>query len=261
MADPQEKMNSSTEKGVTTEITSGRDTSPVDIRRMSTDSAAAAKKILEHSGDHDEAMKAFANGEDVEVDEATNKRLLRRIDLHMMPLMCVVYGLNVSSTDVYSNEAHQVQYLDKTTLSYASIMGLKEDIGLVGDNYQWLGAKFSTQAESHPNSSYRIDLLFWISCMGVSYESFDAAMALGEVQCVQRDHMGLHSGASRSGRQLRRSCCRKTVSRCFRGGCDARLRPFEYVKGPIVVSGDQTDMYKASQWYTRQEQGFRTCIW
>lgn len=72
-------------------------------------------------------MKAFANGEIVEVDEATNKRLLRIIDFRMMPLMCVVYGLN---------------YLDKTTLSYASIMGIKKDINLVGDNYQWLGSMF-----------------------------------------------------------------------------------------------------------------------
>lgn len=50
--------------------------------------------------------------------------------------MCVVYGLN---------------YLDKTTLSYASIMGLKlppsdnilkSGIGLVGDQYSWLGSMF-----------------------------------------------------------------------------------------------------------------------
>jgi MFS transporter, ACS family, allantoate permease len=84
----------------------------------------AAQKVLEHSRDADEAMKAFESGEIIEIDEATNKRLLRIIDWHLLPLMCVVYGLN---------------YLDKTTLSYASIMGLKEDIHLVGDNYQWLG--------------------------------------------------------------------------------------------------------------------------
>ena len=50
--------------------------------------------------------------------------------------MCVVYGLN---------------YLDKTTLSYASIMGLKlphsdkklkSGIHLTGDQYQWLGSMF-----------------------------------------------------------------------------------------------------------------------
>jgi MFS transporter, ACS family, allantoate permease len=50
--------------------------------------------------------------------------------------MCVVYGLN---------------YLDKTTLSYASVMGLRlapssnklaSGIDLHGDQYQWLGSMF-----------------------------------------------------------------------------------------------------------------------
>lgn len=50
--------------------------------------------------------------------------------------MCVVYGLN---------------YLDKTTLSYASVMGLKlppssdplnSGIGLTGNEYSWLGSMF-----------------------------------------------------------------------------------------------------------------------
>lgn len=50
--------------------------------------------------------------------------------------MCIVYGLN---------------YLDKTTLSYASVMGLKlppsdnklkSGIDLHGDQYQWLGSMF-----------------------------------------------------------------------------------------------------------------------
>lgn len=40
---------------------------------------------------------------------------------------CLVFGLN---------------YLDKTTLSYASIMGIKTDIHLVNDEYQWLGSIF-----------------------------------------------------------------------------------------------------------------------
>jgi hypothetical protein len=89
------------------------------------------EQILAHSHDADEALKAFAGhqGEVIHIDEATNKRLLRRIDLHLMPLMCLVYGLN---------------YLDKTTLSYASIMGIslpkaQGGIGLKGDEYNWLG--------------------------------------------------------------------------------------------------------------------------
>jgi len=46
------------------------------------------KKILEHSHDADEAMKAFqgAEGQVIEIDAATNKRLLRRIDWNLMPV-------------------------------------------------------------------------------------------------------------------------------------------------------------------------------
>lgn len=95
--------------------------------RPSVESTRAAKEILAHSNDADEAMQAFAAGETFEIDQETNKRLLRIIDWHLMPLLCVVYGLN---------------YLDKTTLSYASIMGIKKDINLVGDDYQWLGSMF-----------------------------------------------------------------------------------------------------------------------
>ena len=38
--------------------------------------------------DVDEAMKAFGDyqGQIIPIDEATNKRLLRRIDLHLMPV-------------------------------------------------------------------------------------------------------------------------------------------------------------------------------
>lgn len=90
---------------------------------------SVSQGILEHSHDADEAMKAFMShpGTVIEIDEATNKRLLRKIDWNLMPIMCVVYALN---------------YLDKTTLSYASIMGIKKDIGLVGDDYQWLSESF-----------------------------------------------------------------------------------------------------------------------
>jgi ACS family allantoate permease-like MFS transporter len=133
------------------------------------------KNILQHTDDGDEALKAFMShqGEVIELDEATNKRLLRKIDWNLMPVcifidmstrdaegdqllifgilsstlsvqvMCIVYGLN---------------YLDKTTLSYASVMGLRTDIGirfcilsymppklifatgLHGTNYSWLSS-------------------------------------------------------------------------------------------------------------------------
>ncbi|KAM9877807.1 hypothetical protein VD0002_g3293 [Verticillium dahliae] len=54
-----------------------------------------------------------------------NARVLRRIDLYVLPLMLGVYFL---------------QSLDKTTLAYASVFGLIEDTGLRGDEYSWLGS-------------------------------------------------------------------------------------------------------------------------
>lgn len=53
-------------------------------------------QVLKHANDVDEAMKAFEGhaGELLILDEATNRRLLRKIDLNILPLLCVVYGLN-----------------------------------------------------------------------------------------------------------------------------------------------------------------------
>ena len=58
----------------------------------STDDGAPPVEVLKHSYDADEAMKAFegADGEAIVLDEATNKRLLRKIDLNIMPLLCVI---------------------------------------------------------------------------------------------------------------------------------------------------------------------------
>ncbi|KAE8155304.1 major facilitator superfamily domain-containing protein [Aspergillus avenaceus] len=55
------------------------------------------------------------------------KRLVRKIDAHLMPLLIVSYGL---------------QYLDKTSLSYSAILGLKQDLNLVGQEYSWASSIF-----------------------------------------------------------------------------------------------------------------------
>jgi ACS family allantoate permease-like MFS transporter len=55
------------------------------------------EKILKHSQDADAALKAFAGyeGAVIEIDEATNKRLLRKIDMHLMPVSNIIpeYGV------------------------------------------------------------------------------------------------------------------------------------------------------------------------
>ncbi|OLN87698.1 putative transporter C757.13-like protein 2 [Colletotrichum chlorophyti] len=70
--------------------------------------------------------KSGASPEDrVVVTPADNKRVLRRIDMVILPLMLFVYFL---------------QGIDKSTLSYASVFGLIKDTNLVGDQYSWLGS-------------------------------------------------------------------------------------------------------------------------
>ncbi|ERS98858.1 hypothetical protein HMPREF1624_04048 [Sporothrix schenckii ATCC 58251] len=66
-----------------------------------------------------------SGGERVVVSPADNKRILRKIDLVILPIILVVYFL---------------QALDKATLSYASVFGLITDTNLVGTQYSWLGS-------------------------------------------------------------------------------------------------------------------------
>jgi hypothetical protein len=61
----------------------------------------------------------------VTITPADNARVLRRIDLRILPLLLFTYCL---------------QSLDKTTLSYASVFGLIEDTNLKGDQFSWLGS-------------------------------------------------------------------------------------------------------------------------
>ncbi|KAH7143625.1 major facilitator superfamily domain-containing protein [Dactylonectria macrodidyma] len=64
-------------------------------------------------------------GERIAVTPADDARVLRRIDIALLPLMLAVYFL---------------QALDKATLSYASIFGLIDDTNLEGAEYSWLGS-------------------------------------------------------------------------------------------------------------------------
>ena len=87
--------------------------SSADVEKTSGDlpKAIDASSMRKHidNNDPDDALK-LVGGEVVVLTPEDERRLLKKIDRNMMPLLCIVYGLN---------------YLDKTTLSYASIMGIK----------------------------------------------------------------------------------------------------------------------------------------
>lgn len=66
----------------------------------------------------DKEVQEYALRGQVEVDEETSRRLRRLIDKRVLVIMILTYFL---------------QALDKGTLSFSSIMGLREEFGLIGD--------------------------------------------------------------------------------------------------------------------------------
>ncbi|KAJ6014974.1 hypothetical protein N7540_009565 [Penicillium herquei] len=170
--------------------------------------------LEKHAHDADEAMKVLdeLHGETIELDESTNRRLLKIIDWHMMPIMCCIYGMN---------------YLDKTTLSYASIMGIKTDLNLARDQYQWLSS------------------LFYFGYLAWEYPTN---------RLLQRLPLGRYSAACIIMWGIILSCFAGVNNysgaiaiRFFLGVFEAAVTP-----GFALIT---------SQWYTKKEQGSRVNIW
>lgn len=62
------------------------------------------------------------SGHSVALTHENNKKVLRKIDINILPVILAIYFL---------------QALDKATLAYASVFGLVEDTNLVGQQYSW----------------------------------------------------------------------------------------------------------------------------
>lgn len=62
-----------------------------------------------------------------EIDDAAAKRIMRKIDWHIIPLLFITYVFN---------------FMDKTILSSAAVFGLKKDTNLVGQQYSWVSSVF-----------------------------------------------------------------------------------------------------------------------
>lgn len=72
----------------------------------------------------DDNYELYKDGKDLDADEAEVKRVLRKIDFRVIPILFVTYML---------------QYLDKNSINFASVYGLEKGTNLHGQNYSWLG--------------------------------------------------------------------------------------------------------------------------
>lgn len=86
-----------------------------------------ADEALDFLTNHPRAVEVAEEGRAILEDPVQRKKLLRKIDLTIAPLLGAVYFL---------------QYLDKTTLSYAAVMGIRKNAHLEGQDYSNLSMLF-----------------------------------------------------------------------------------------------------------------------
>lgn len=111
-------------------------------------------------------------GRRIEVTPEDNARILRMIDLRILPILLFVYAL---------------QSLDKTSLSYASVFGLIDDAHLHGQQYSWLGSiVYLAQLVMQPLVAYFLVKLptgkftaTMVLCWGITLTGMTAATNFG----------------------------------------------------------------------------------
>ncbi|KAH9898971.1 MFS general substrate transporter [Xylariomycetidae sp. FL2044] len=77
--------------------------------------------------DLDDAYELYRKQDATDVDPAEARQVLRRIDWHLLPLLMGTYML---------------QYLDKSSINFASVFGLRQGTHLQGQEYSWLSSIF-----------------------------------------------------------------------------------------------------------------------
>ncbi|CDK27161.1 unnamed protein product [Kuraishia capsulata CBS 1993] len=167
---------------------------------------------LPELGTADQALKLALDGEKVEVTDEERRALVRKIDLHIMPLVCVIYFF---------------QYLDKICISYASSLGIIADNGITTTQFSWVATIFfAGQLVFEFPSVYLLQRL-----PVAKFTSVTVFLWGGVLSCFA-------ATTNFTGMML---------VRLFLGICEASVVP-----AWVIIT---------SQWYTKEQQGFRVGIW
>ncbi|KAJ1328156.1 MFS transporter ACS family allantoate permease [Microdochium nivale] len=86
-----------------------------------------AEGEIELKGDEPDALNIDTIEASTEYSDAYFRKLLWKIDLCLLPVMWICYG---------------TQQADKTSLSVQAVFGIREDTGLVGEQFNWLTTVF-----------------------------------------------------------------------------------------------------------------------
>ncbi|TID04272.1 putative transporter [Colletotrichum higginsianum] len=171
------------------------------------DPPAALAEELEMGKKQDEEHVAFE-----QIDPEEEAALVRKLDRVLMPLMAFVYFF---------------QYLDKQSINYASVFGLRQDLWLTGQDYSWaISLFYFGQLCSEYPAAYLMGRLPITLFVGVTIVVWGGVeMCLG----AARDFRGL------------------AAARFFLGFAEGAVSP-----AFIVIT---------SNWYRRREHPVRVATW
>ena len=116
----------------------------VDDGTITLKSLEDADEALFFLENHSEPLVIAEAGSAILEDPVRLKKLVRKIDLTIAPLLAAVYFL---------------QFLDKTTLSYTAVMGIRKDTHLKGQEYSDLSMLFYIGMQGLPVSDSALRLV------------------------------------------------------------------------------------------------------
>ncbi|KAM0807689.1 putative Major facilitator superfamily (MFS) profile domain-containing protein [Seiridium cardinale] len=170
--------------------------------------------VLASSHDVDVAMALFDHPDQIHEprDPKEERRLVRKIDFMVLPYLAVCYAFF---------------YIDKTTLSYAAIFGIRQDLDLQGADYNWL------------SSMFYFGFLFWAFPTNFMMQKFPIGKYLGINIFMWGFFLMLQAAVHN-----------------FAG-----LMALRFLAGAAEACSDPSFMLITSMWYTRRQQPVRMGLW
>ncbi|KAJ7859783.1 MFS general substrate transporter [Mycena olivaceomarginata] len=119
----------------------------MDASKQSNDHNSSDEKIdgqyksndIEVSATDIDTAAAIVSGDEFELDPQAAKAVRRKIDWHILPLMC---SHALAPAFVFWMKRYRTSGPDKATLGNAAILGLREETHLTTNQYNWLGTLF-----------------------------------------------------------------------------------------------------------------------
>ncbi|EEU37121.1 uncharacterized protein NECHADRAFT_52085 [Fusarium vanettenii 77-13-4] len=140
---------------------------------MSVDAAEKQRQSLDPASKQCEAIN---NDELYSIDPEQAKKVVRKLDCVIMPLMAFVYFFQCNKTDRY-----KLADLDKQSINQAAIFGLRDDLHLTGEQFSWAVSLFYLgQLCSEYPAAYllsRLPITLYVGCTIVVWGGVNMAMA------------------------------------------------------------------------------------